>query len=137
MTAAPAFQPPAAETLGRQFEAASRVNEEPAWLARARQAAMARFVETGFPTLQDEDWRFTNLAPITRLPLAPVGSAPDAVPGRPAVLEEGLLHGGRASRLVFVDGFFRADLSSVLEESGIVAASLAEVLRRDPAGLQG
>src|SRR5262245_3929961 len=44
----------------------------PAWVLAARQAALARFSEVGFPTLRDEDWRFTNIAPIARLPFKPV-----------------------------------------------------------------
>jgi Fe-S cluster assembly protein SufD len=31
-----------------------------------REAAFARFSERGFPTTHDEDWRFTNVAPIAR-----------------------------------------------------------------------
>jgi len=28
---------------------------------------MSRFAELGFPTLRDEDWRFTNVAAIAKL----------------------------------------------------------------------
>jgi Fe-S cluster assembly protein SufD len=37
-----------------------------------RRAGMSRFAEMGFPTVQDEDWRFTNIAPLARLPFRPV-----------------------------------------------------------------
>lgn len=39
---------------------------EPAWLARVRREAIARFRDTGFPTVDDEEFRFTNIAPIAR-----------------------------------------------------------------------
>ncbi|HET9886744.1 MAG TPA: hypothetical protein VFR10_04465, partial [bacterium] len=39
--------------------------QEPVWLARLRDRGMQRFDELGFPTIHDEEWRFTNLAPIT------------------------------------------------------------------------
>ena len=49
----------------RQFETASR---PPKWLAPLRKAGIASFADQGFPTLHDEDWRFTNVAPIVKLP---------------------------------------------------------------------
>src|ERR1039458_5298835 len=45
------------------FESASLLS----WLLPLRKAGLVRFNELGFPTLQDEDWRFTNLAPLTKL----------------------------------------------------------------------
>ena len=35
-------------------------------LHRTRQAAIERFTALGFPTLEDEEWRFTNLASLIR-----------------------------------------------------------------------
>jgi len=36
------------------------------WLQQLREAAFQRFAELGFPTTRDEEWRFTNVAPIAR-----------------------------------------------------------------------
>src|SRR5215470_2294028 len=51
-----------------EFEAfaAGRPPGEPEWLQRMRREAIGRFEERGFPTTSDEDWRFTNVAPIAR-----------------------------------------------------------------------
>ena len=38
------------------------------WLRKLRRDAFARFCEVGFPTTHDEDWRFTNVAPIAQTP---------------------------------------------------------------------
>ena len=38
----------------------------PAWLAEAREASFNRFLDRGFPTVRDEEWRFTNVAPIAQ-----------------------------------------------------------------------
>jgi Fe-S cluster assembly protein SufD len=56
------------ETLTPAFEALRRDAAAlgPEWLARARQAAFDRFQERGFPTTRDEEWRFTNVAPIAQ-----------------------------------------------------------------------
>ncbi len=48
-----------------------------------REAARRRFAELGFPTTHDEDWRFTNMAPISRLDFVPSG-ARFSVPARPS-----------------------------------------------------
>ena len=56
----------------RQFETAS---QPPKWLAPLRKAGIASFADQGFPTLHDEDWRFTNVAPIVKLPFQLAGKA--------------------------------------------------------------
>jgi Fe-S cluster assembly protein SufD len=64
------------DTLLSGFEA---LNQDPAMgrdgLAAARQLAFNRFVRTGFPTTQDEEWRFTNLAPLAALALERAATA--------------------------------------------------------------
>src|SRR5579859_8266565 len=45
--------------------------QPPAWLLPLRKAGLARFAELGFPTVHDEDWRFTNVAPLAKLPFKP------------------------------------------------------------------
>src|SRR5437870_865238 len=44
----------------------------PPWLREIREGAIARFTELGFPTMKQEEWRFTSVAPIaeTRFALA-------------------------------------------------------------------
>src|SRR6266566_10046446 len=48
------------------FEAFARngASGAPAWLRRLREGAIARFTELGFPTMKQEEWRFTSVAPI-------------------------------------------------------------------------
>jgi len=36
------------------------------WIRELREAAFQRFAELGFPTTHNEEWRFTNVAPIAR-----------------------------------------------------------------------
>ena len=61
------------------------------WLEAIREQGIARFSELGFPTPANEDWRFTNVAPIARTPfsitrnglekLSPGRSSPTNSPG--------------------------------------------------------
>ena len=53
------------ESYVSSFEAFCRAPEAgPEWLRAGREAAFARFLDRGFPTTRDEEWRFTNVAPI-------------------------------------------------------------------------
>ena len=114
----------------RQFETASR---PPKWLAPLREAGIASFADQGFPTLHDEDWRFTNVAPIVKLPFHLAGEA--AVNGAESrVIDGSAFTKLPGQRLVFVNGFFSAKLSSLKPVSGGVRIeSLAAALAKDSA----
>lgn len=103
---------------------------EPASVRALRRAAIERFAALGFPTLQQEEWRLTNVAPIARGTFHRVPSGSDAAVD-PAALAP--LTFDAAARLVFVDGRFSPRLSAAdgLPE-GVIAGSLAEALRRVP-----
>jgi len=76
------------------------------WLQDLRDHAASRFVELGFPTVRDEEWRFTNVSPIasTEFKLAPASKlAPDAL--------EAFLYADARFRLVIVNGRFSPELS--------------------------
>ncbi len=55
-----------------KFSELERSMKQPAWLTPVRKAGLARYTELGLPTLHDEDWRFTNVAPIVKLPFRPI-----------------------------------------------------------------
>ena len=54
----------AIESYRFAFEEKNRVSSEPAWLRELRRSAMGAFERLDFPTMKDEDWHFTNVAPI-------------------------------------------------------------------------
>src|SRR5512137_2038626 len=92
------------ETFER-FEAQAR---QPTWIFPLRNAGIARFAELGFPTLQQEDWRFTNVAPIAKLPFKPAFQVSPDGPPREAIAA--FTFGRLAvSRLVFVNGHYAPD----------------------------
>ncbi len=51
----------------------------PEWLRTARSAAFGRFLEQGFPTTRDEEWKFTNVAPIAQLEWRRAASSSEAI----------------------------------------------------------
>lgn len=72
-------------------------------LQRLRQPARARFRELDFPTPRTEDWRFTSIAALLKLPFEMPGAAdPALLPPLPAA---------DCLRLVFVNGTFAPKLS--------------------------
>lgn len=109
----------------RRFETETK---QPAWLVPLREAGMARFCELGFPTPRDEDWRFTNLAPVAKLPFRPVLKA--SVHGLTSETIGRFTFGGLAAiRLVFVNGHFAPELSAEsLKPAGVQIGSLAAAL---------
>ncbi len=93
-------------------------------LAAARQAAFARFIDRGFPTTRQEDWRFTNVAPVAALDYV----RPAATPGR-ADVEPFLFGGAIAHQIVIVNGRFEPALSRLDRlPAGVLVQSLADVV---------
>jgi Fe-S cluster assembly protein SufD len=97
-----------------------------------RRQGIERFAALGFPTLQQEAWRLTNVAAVARGRFV----RPEAGPASSAEIdpEEILPHTfAAAAQLVFVDGRFAPALS---HRSGlpaeVLAGSLAEALERWP-----
>ncbi len=102
-----------AEQTGAWLELFSN-QSAPSWLQPLRQSALARFAELGFPTTKNEEWRFTNVAPIARTkfisdPAWGIGVEPKVAKGpiqlvfvnghlltRPESLPKGLEAGGFA-----------------------------------------
>lgn len=92
-------------------EAMTNRQGEPVWLRAVRESSFARFQDIGFPSVQEEEWKYTNVGPIAKSDLAPVihlnGTALTRERLRAWVYDEA------PARLVFVNGIFRRDLSSV------------------------
>lgn len=59
------------QQTGAWLDAFTRQQPAAPWMQELRAAAFQRFAERGFPTTHDEEWRFTNVAPIVRTEFAP------------------------------------------------------------------
>ena len=125
-----------AEPFLEKFRSFESERQHPAWLLPLRKAGMARFAELGFPTVQEEDWRFTNLAPLAKLPFKPAPASANDGDAK-AALERYVFADLPGSRLVFVDGHFHATLSSVGKlPTGAKATNLAAALNTGSASVQ-
>ncbi len=122
----------AVEPIVKQFGAVEAA-AQPKWLVPVRKAGLASFADQGFPTLSDEDWRFTNVAPIAQLPFQLAREI--AVNGAETkLLDEAVFTKLSGNRLVFVNGFFSAKLSTLKSvPGGVRIESLAATLAKDSA----
>jgi Fe-S cluster assembly protein SufD len=94
------------------------------WINALRAKAGNRLDVLSLPTKRDEEWRFTDISPLTRLSFAPALS--------PTYLEVAdIAHfyiEEATTRLVFVDGIYAPQLSSAASNSDVVVSNLATVL---------
>jgi Fe-S cluster assembly protein SufD len=121
------------ELLVGQFTQFETAATQPKWLAPVRKAGIASFADQGFPKLSDEDWRFTNVAPIAKLnfQLAKELSVNGA---ESKLLDEAAFTKLPGHRLVFVNGFFCAKLSSLKPvAAGVRIENLSAALAKDSA----
>jgi Fe-S cluster assembly protein SufD len=92
-----------------------------AWLNELRAEAVDRVGVLTVPTIRDEEWRFTDLSPLTKVTFQPART--------PACLKSAdaeRFHIEEATtRLVFVDGIYAPELSSVVRDGGVVVANLS------------
>ena len=117
------------ETFER-FEAQAK---QPAWVFPLRKAGIARFAELGFPTLKQEDWRFTNVAPIAKLPFRPVFQASRDGLTREAIAGVHFRPAGQPAGWSSSTGITRAELSAPGQQpQGVVVSSLAAALADNP-----
>lgn len=108
------------------FDAMQAVDasELPAWVLRLRETAMERFEGVGFPTTDAEDWKYTNVGALARGAFAPVGADGRGELGADEVAA--FLAPEASSRLVFVNGVYRAEFSAVENlPAGVVVADFA------------
>jgi Fe-S cluster assembly protein SufD len=115
-----------------QFERVPKGTQQPAWVFPLRKSGLARFAELGLPTIKQEDWRFTNVAPIIELPFKPA-LQPSQSGADPATVTGSTFGSLTANRLVFLNGHYSSDLSSLQpENAGVVICSLGQALVQLP-----
>ncbi len=91
-----------------------------AWLNELRAEAVDRVGVLTVPTIRDEEWRFTDLSPLTKLSFQPVRMPV----GLAAADVERFRIGEATTRLVFVDGVHVPELSSATSGDRVVVANL-------------
>src|ERR1041385_9180633 len=91
-----------------------------AWLELVRSSAMDRFEQLGFPSVREEDWKYTNLATLAKEEFVPVMDGSH----RLSALRHLAYPETAEAHLVVVDGFLREDLSTKRGLGDVVAVDL-------------
>jgi Fe-S cluster assembly protein SufD len=112
------------EAYRLNFEEVARNSSEPAWMREFRRSAMGEFERLDFPTMKNEDWHFTNIAPVAEkvfgLPRAGAAIS-DEVVAR-------FSYGQDWNTIIFVNGQLeRIDV----ESKGIEVSSLASEIAKE------
>lgn len=117
------------QTKFQEYE--QRLNGEKALPLHAlRKSAIEQFAAVGFPTAKQEEWRFTSVAPISKIEFQPVLHYD----------REGLTNADIAAaclpdaiRLVFVNGMFAEEFSDLhLLPKNVIVENLAHTKKRKP-----
>jgi Fe-S cluster assembly protein SufD len=104
------------------------------WLQRAREDAFNAFLDKGFPTTRDEEWKYTSVAAIEQSRFMPV-LTPAAACSDLGCVGVQALPGARL--MVFVDGRHAPELSRMgTLPAGITISSVASMIERNPERLQ-
>jgi Fe-S cluster assembly protein SufD len=105
-------------------------SDVPELVGKIRAAGIARFRERGFPTTKQEEWIYTNVAPIAKTPFRLAGA-------RQGLLDRAQLAGltlddEAAVELVFVNGHYIERLSRTNEPTSVTVRGLGEMIRERP-----
>ena len=106
-------------------------NGWPNSIEKVRRRAFDAFQSFKFPTVHDEDWRFTNVAPYLKIPFRNITNVTS--PGVPSEVARGFTsRDSESDQIVFVDGRFSKELSSAPAE--ILIGSLEANVQSGPSG---
>lgn len=140
MTAELAKEAIYAKDFRRSLEGA----DQPEWLKNLREKAFAYFTRNGFPTVENEDWKYTNVAPMAKesFLLAELSEtitdelkaenleveiSDGGVP--PAPVTNFVFNESKASVLIFTNGVFDRRASKLDELNAATVLSFSEALK--------
>ncbi len=117
-----------------QLVESSMNGESEAPFHQTRREALARFADLGVPSTRDEEWKYTNLAPILKQDFAIVQQHKSL---KKEDLQDFVFAGLEDRTLVFVNGVFSQELSTFdFSSEQIQIASLREALEKGDAAAE-
>ena len=126
------------KNLAENFHAAFSVQEDSqslAWLTAHRQSAFDQFRENGFPTRRLENWKYTDVTPITKTGFELANVNHNSI--KPAELDAIRYGQENSHEAVFINGRFSSEHSSIGSLSdNVIIGSLREALSNTPALLE-
>src|SRR5689334_4615423 len=105
-----------------------RAAKEPAWLQAIRKSAFENFADLGFPTTHNEEWKYTSVAPLTRISFRP---AADYLAPKGARQASELLQSNPAGSIAlhfFAGQFVEERTPTTSLPAGVKVSSLAKAM---------
>jgi Fe-S cluster assembly protein SufD len=118
-----------AEQTGQWLAEFTKQDTVAPWMQQLRDSGFARFAELGFPTTHDEEWRFTNVAPIARAQFARATAVP-LVTGAPSGTEANLAETWLGKLASFRDNAFVALNTALLGEVVVIQVPRGAVIEK-------
>ena len=101
-----------------------RGDQMPDWFNDSRARGLSRFNELGIPTVRDEDWKYTNLLPLSKNPFE--------ITRENTLIEREALENycnGNEVNIVLINGVFSAELSRLSNiPSGVTVSTLHDAV---------
>ena len=115
----------------REFEAGLNGNAQ-GMLHEKRKEALACFEQKGFPAAKQEEYKYTNIGKVLEKQLAGnTGSAASTLDAK--AIEPFLFKGLKANELIFINGQYRPELSTIIsDEKQLKIQELSEAYREQP-----
>ena len=96
------------------------------WLSEMQHSGLTQLGKAGFPTLADENWRYTNVKPLLKKAFNVVTRAENKLSSHQ--LDSFNIDGLESLKIIIVDGQFDAQLSTQSLPPGLTLKSLSDLL---------
>ena len=100
------------------------------WLNKVQRHGLTQLGETGFPTLTDENWRYTNVKPLLKQAFNVVTQGANKLTQEQ--ISDFDIEGFDSLKIVIVDGELDTELSMQTIPAGLTLTSLSEMLDNHP-----
>jgi len=100
-------------------------------LRRARQSAFEKFRELGFPSIKNEDWKYTNIARFLKDEYDLAGTTPDGTVPDPELLKNAAIEGLDCYKILLVNGSWQGRKAGDGFPEGVQLLTVAEA-KQDP-----
>ena len=95
-----------------------------------RKDAIKKFSSLNFPSVKDEEWKYTNINPLLSKEFKPADSIPEV---DPQFIEKYLFDKKEFITLVFVNGYFSKEFSDVESlPKGLILETISEAIKKHP-----
>ena len=81
------------------------------WTRNIRREAISRFSDIGFPTTRNEEWKYTNVEPIAKVPFQPATGNQGNLTSE--FVQRAIQVAETGCRLVFINGYYAPEVSSL------------------------